>query len=121
MKYLLILLVLFTPVVVHGSTQNVHHDFNLPYDCSITGAPQNIAWIKKGDKSGNKQIKLKWSDSKDAHDVEIDIIGRDTRTVPDDGTQVIKKLKKNKSYQIRMRGVSNCGEGEWTRYYSIKS
>lgn len=121
MKYILILAVLFSPSLVYGSTQNVHHDFNEPYDCSITGSPQKINWIKKGDKSGNKQIKLKWFDSKDAHDVEIDIIGKDIRVVPDDGTQVIKKLKKNKNYQIRMRGISNCGEGEWTRYYKFKS
>ena len=121
MKYIILVAVfLFAPLTA-SATQSVHHDFNEPYDCNITGNPQPIKWIKKGDKSGNKQIKLKWFDSNDAHEVEIEIVGRDTRIVPDDGTQVIKKLKKNKKYEIRMRGVSNCGEGEWTRYYSIKS
>jgi hypothetical protein len=120
MKYILILALLFVPLSVHGSTQNVHHDFNLPYDCSITSSPQNILWIKKGDKSGNKQIKLKWYDSKDAHDIEMEFNDK-TSIIPDDGTQTVKGLKKNKKYQVRMRGVSNCGEGEWTRMYLFKA
>lgn len=117
---LLIIGLLFTPFYVQGSTQNVHHDFNELYDCNITPSPMNILWIKKGDRSGNKQIKLKWYDSKFAHDIEMEFNGKVT-IIPDDGTQVVKKLKKNKKYQVRMRGVSNCGIGEWTQYYSFKS
>lgn len=112
--------ILLNPHVAYGATQSVHHDFNLPYDCKITGAPQPIKWIKKGDKSGNKQIKLKWFDSNDAHDIEMEFNGVST-FIPDDGTQVVKKLKKNKKYPVRMRGVSNCGIGEWTAIYKFKS
>lgn len=123
MKYIILVAVFLiglSPSMASARTQSVHHDFNEPYDCSITGAPQPIKWIKKGDKAGNKQIKLKWFDSNDAHDIEMEFNGK-TTFIPDDGTQTVKKLKKNKKYQVRMRGVSNCGEGEWTRYYSFKA
>lgn len=120
-KYSIVALGIFLIPQSVSATQSVHHDYNEPYDCLITGNPQDIQWVKKGDKSGNKQIKLKWYDSKDAHDVEIEIAGKGTRIVPDDGIQVIKKLKKGKNYEIRMRGVSNCGEGNWTRVYRIKA
>lgn len=121
MKYIiLVAVILFTPLTAFGATQTIHHDYNEPYDCKITGAPQPIKWIKKGDRSGNKQIKLKWFDSNDAHEVEMEFNGVST-IIPDDGTQVVKKLKKNKKYQVRMRGVSNCGIGDWTRYYTFKA
>lgn len=119
MKYLLITILSLAPISV-SATQSVHHDVNLPYDCTITGLPQDIQWIKKGDKSGNKQIKLKWYDSKDAHDVEVEIDGQ-VQTIPDDGTQTIKGFKKNSYHLFRMRGVSNCGEGNWTKIYKLKA
>lgn len=118
MKYLL--LVIFLVPNLAFATQSVHHDFNEPYDCTITGNPQPIKWIKKTDRSGNKQFSIKWFDSNDAHDVELEYNGK-VRMIPDDGKQTIKKLKKNKTYEVRMRGVSNCGEGEWTRIYKIKA
>ena len=119
-KLLFFIALLLFPSVSLASTQNVHHDFNIPYDCKITGLPQDIKWIKKADKAGNNQIKLKWYDSKDAHDIELEMNGL-VRIIPDDGTQVVKKLKKNKSYKFRMRGVSNCGEGAWTKVYKFKA
>lgn len=120
MKKFLIAIVLFFPATAFAGTQNVHHENNPPYNCEVTPAPGSIGWVKKDDKSGNKQIRLKWRDSYKAHDVEIEYSGK-VITVPDDGKQLIKKLKKNKSYQFRMRGVSNCGQGEWTKVYKFKA
>jgi hypothetical protein len=118
-KILLGVLVLLVPGVSEAS-QSVHHDNNPPYDCSITNLPTQIKSIKKKDKSGNNQMKLEWSDSNNAHDVEVRY-NSNTKIVPDDGSVTIKKLKKNRTYNVQMRGVSNCGIGEWSEIFRIKS
>lgn len=116
MKYL-ILLLLILPVSVSAS-QGVHHDNKEKYNCSLSGKPGKIGWVKnsKNDALGNGILKLRWKDSMKAHKVEISLNGRIVKT-EDDGKKTITGLKGKQD--VKIRGTSNCGKGKWTKTYSF--
>lgn len=114
MKFILIALMLFLPVTVSAS-QGVHHNNKEKYNCSVAGKPGKIKKVRiASDAVGNGVLKLRWTDSLKAHQVQISLNGRILKT-EDDGKKTITGLRGMQ--EVKVRGASNCGKGKWTKLY----
>ena len=115
MKYILFFILLLVPLTASAG-QGVHHNNNEKYVCSVSGKPGKIKTVSlaKTDLRNDGRLKLRWSDSLTAHKVEISLNGRIVKT-EDDGRKTIAGLKGKQ--EVKVRGTSNCGKGEWTKTY----
>lgn len=98
------------------------------YSCASEGKPDRTDYLwyryptkdhKKRDKKDNGQVDLIWEDIGGAHSVAIKYWhkGKHAKTVitDDNGGETIKKLKNGKKYHFKVRGISNCGKGKWSK------
>lgn len=105
---------------------------DLQYNCSVTGKPDAPKWVwyryptkkhPKRDKYNNGKVKLIWEDSDAAHKVEIVIWSKSHKkkiTTADDAKTTIKHLKNHRTYKVKIRGVSNCGKGKWSKTVKVR-
>jgi hypothetical protein len=118
MKTLIFTIFLLCPISVSAS-QGVHHNNDEKYDCSVANKPSKVSWIKfsKNDAVGNGILKFTWKDSAKAHEIQLSLNGK-TRNTADDGKYTLKNVKGLQS--VKIRGVSNCGKGSWSKVFKAQ-
>lgn len=98
------------------------------YVCSDVGKPGKPGWLwyrypVKGhsdrDKRDNGKVVLIWEDVGRAHSVKIKYWrkGKKAKTVihDDNAKTTIGNLKNGKKYHFKLKGISNCGEGPYSK------
>lgn len=113
-------------------TLQKEHRGNPTYDCSVTKKPEAPRWVwyrypsknhKKRDAYNNGKVHLIWEDSDRAHEVDIVLWSgshkKKLRTA-DDAEVIVKNLKNNRVYKVKVRGVSNCGKSDWSKVAEVK-
>lgn len=97
---------------------------SLKYDCSVTKKPGKIRDVQvRPSELNNGRIVIRFDDSKRAHVVRIKYCTKkkcESFLTNDDGWHTFNDLKNGKTYRIKARGESNCGNGKWSEEVKAK-
>lgn len=97
---------------------------SLKYDCSVTKKPGKIRDVQvRPSDINNGRIIIRFDDSKRAHVVRVKLCTKKkckSFLTNDDGWHTFNGLKNGKTYKIKLRGESNCGNGKWSEEVKSK-